>query len=145
MLLRIARLFCAKAKHTDQKGAESTMPVLAASKKHYKAVKAVEDILNKSGNLVVKRVGKDIVLIDDEHSHVLSGDKIQAIVEKIIGTSATTKISTSGLSKAQVEKLAGRFVHNSSDVEVYYVPQQRNSVSKLQRFEIVVKGGKSSG
>ena len=117
------------------------MPTLAPARESYKAV---DDLLEKSKHLVVKRVGKDIVLIDDKHTHVLSGEKIESIVASVIKGNSTTRIRTSGLSKAQVEKIAGSFVGDKAHVEVRHISNTRK-INSLQRFEIVVKGGKNGG
>lgn len=118
------------------------MPVLAPANV---SCDSVDDLLEKSKNLVVRRVGKDIVLVDNKHSHVLSGEKIESIVNTIINTNTTTKIHTSGLSKAQVEKIAGSFVSDNAVVEVRHVSHSKKNSNQLQRFQIVVKGGKNIG
>lgn len=141
MLSKIIRLFRTKAMKADRKEGGATMPVLAPMRTSYKSV---DDLLEKSKNLVIRRVGKDIVLIDDKHTQVLSGEKIESIVNKVINANSTTKIRTSGLSKAQVEKIAGSFVGDNAVVEVRHVSHQRSTTNQLQRFEIVIKGGKNS-
>lgn len=139
MLFKIIRLLNAKVTQAERKGGEPTMPVHAPVRTPYKSV---DDLLEKSKDLVIRRVGKDIVLIDDKHVQVLSGEKVESIVNRVIKDNSTTKIRTSGLSKAQVEKIAGSFVGDNAVVEVRHVSHQRNTTNQLQRFEIVVKGGK---
>lgn len=142
MLRKLIQKFRGKEKHPDRNGGNTTMPVLAPVKTPYGSV---DELIERSKHLVVRRVGKDIVLVDDKHVHVLSGEKIETIVKAIIEANATTIIRTSGLSKAQVEKIAGSFVRDNVAVEVRHVSHQRKTSNQLQRFEIVVKGGKDNG
>lgn len=142
MLRKLNQKFRDKGKQPDRNGGNTTMPVLAPAKIPYGSV---DELIERSKHLVVRRVGKDIVLVDDKHAHVLSGEKIESIVKAVIESNATTKIRTSGLSKAQVEKIAGSFVRDNAVVEVRHVSRQRKTSNQLQRFEIVVKGGKNIG
>lgn len=142
MLGKLIQLFRTKGKQTDRNGGNTTMPVLASARVSYGSV---DELLEKSKDLVVRRVGKDIVLVDDKHTHVLSGERIESIVKAVIKANATTKIRTSGLSKAQVEKIAGSFVSDNAVVEVRHVSRAKRTSNQLQRFEIVVKGGQDIG
>ena len=140
--MKLIQRFLVKGKQTERNGGETKMPVLAPAKVPYSSV---DELVERSKHLVVRRVGKDIVLVDEKHAHVLSGEKIESIVKAVIETNATTKIRTSGLSKAQVEKIAGSFVRDKAVVEVRHVSNQRKTSNQLRRFEIVVKGGKDIG
>ena len=97
---------------------------------------------NSREKMAIKRVGKDIVITSNEGTQLLSRDKLDSVVAKVICHNGPTKIQTTGLSKAQVEKIAGSFIQNSVvEVEVRHVPRPGNGSKQLQRFEIVVKGG----
>ena len=117
------------------------MPVLT-SKKAPQNVS--DDLAQKPKDIIIKRVGKDIVFMDNEVTQVLSGNAIKSIANGVIRTNPITRIRTLGLSKAQVEKIAGSFVRVDSSVEVRHASRNKNIENQLQRFEIVVKGGKKS-
>lgn len=117
------------------------MSVVSSARVPYKAV---DGLLERNKGLSIRRIGKDIVLIADTHRQVLSGNKIKTIVNSVNNANSTIRIRTSGLSKAQVEKIAGSFVSDKAEVEVRHVSRQKSTASQLQRYEIVVKGGKDS-
>lgn len=142
MIRKLIQIFRGKGKLTDGNGEDITMPALAPAKVPYRSA---DELVERSKHLVVRRVGTDIVLIDNKQTHVLSGEKIDSIVKAVIEANGTTKIRTSGLSKAQVEKIAGSFIRDKAVVEVRHVSRQRKTSNQLQRFEIVVKGGKDVG
>ncbi len=123
-----------------QKGGES-MPVAAPTRS---SRDKIDDLLEQYKDLVVKRDGKDIVLTGDGYKRVLSGDKLELMVDAIVKANATTRIRTSGLSRAQVEKIAGSFVDEQVPVKIRRVPYRNSNATQLQQYVIVVRGGKNN-
>lgn len=118
------------------------MPVIAPEKKR---TFSVTTPISRTKRLSIRRVGKDILLYDRDKSIILSGENVDSIVKTIISRHENTRILTSGLSKAQVEKIAGSFVGDQSAVEVRHASRLGNNPNQLQRFEIVIKGGEVNG
>lgn len=117
---------------------DTNMPTTIRSPKK----ESVDNFIDKYNDYVVKRVGNDIVLVDAEHTHVLTGTTVEARVKSLVQGKSKTRIRTAGLSRGQVAKLAGSFIDSDTVVEVRHVPRSESSSSRLQRFEILIKEGK---
>lgn len=139
------------APKTEKKktGGELSVPVLSP-----KRTKKQSSMKNPTKNILLKRAGKDIVIVDDDCSGLLSQATLAHLTSHVTSKQASMKIRTLGLSRAQVGKIAGSFLSNlesdSITVEVQQLsintrhPNLDKSSRQAQTFEIIVKGGDDS-
>lgn len=138
-------LFCREPKQ-EEFGGELSMVVLSPEKEKNQTSTSM-----RTKNIILRRAGKDIFIIDGRHSRLLSQATLEHLTNSVSSTQTFMKIRTLGLSRAQVGKIAGSFLSTGEDnnitVEIQQIPgRTRHSIldkssHQTQCFEILVKGG----
>lgn len=138
------RLFTLK-NEKKKAGGELPVPVLSPER-----TKKQSSMNNQAKNIVLKRAGKDIFIIDDD-TRLLSQATLAHLTSHVTSKQVPMRIRTFGLSRAQVGKIAGSFLSNAESdnitVEVQQLsinmryPNLDKSPHQAQSFEIIVQGG----
>lgn len=98
--------------------------------------------LSGKNKVLFKRVGKDVVVVHDEKAQILSHDQLNSLIDNVTQLHDGVKIETAGLSRSQVDMIAGSFKRNPQiEVEVRPIIRSSSSSRRLHRFEIVIRNG----